>query len=222
MLGQAPAQYGHAQTRWTLASIRHSCDWLRGRSLSGVAQVLQRLKVGLKRGRHYMHSPDPDYAAKVAYLQQCLQQARDNPRRYVVVYLDEVGYERQPTLAKAYAPRGSEVAPLARRSHRSNTVCRGVGALHPFTGQVTYRQFATITTQRLVQLYTELRRLYPDAETIFVIQDNWPVHYHPEVLAALQPQHYPFARPTIPAWSHLYTTPLVTGDLPIQLVLLPT
>lgn len=138
------------------------------------------------------------------------------------MYLDEVGYERQPSLAADYTAGGRTHAPLAQRSHRKNTVCRGLGTLNALNGQVTYLQYARITTLRLVQGYTHLAAVYPHAETIFVVQDNWPVHNHPDVLAALQPQRYPFSPPRSPAWTHLYAAPLPTGSLPIQMVFLPT
>ncbi|MBX3083206.1 MAG: IS630 family transposase [Anaerolineae bacterium] len=221
-VGQSPQTVGYPQARWTLATIREQCDWLRVTSLGGMWQVLKRLQLGLKRGRHYVHSPDPEYAAKLAYVQTCLHFAQTDPDRYVAVYLDEVGYSRQPSLAADYAPVGRQHAPLARRSHHQDTVCRGLGALHPLTGQVCYVQFSTITTRRLVQFYTHLHTMFPHAETIFVIQDNWPVHNHPDVLAALLPQDYPFSPPVSASWKHLYASPLRTGSLPIQMVFLPT
>jgi hypothetical protein len=69
-------------------------------------QVLRRLHISWQRARSYIHSPDPDYAAKLANVQAVRMLARQAPRQVVVVYLDEVTIERQPSLASTYAPRG--------------------------------------------------------------------------------------------------------------------
>jgi hypothetical protein len=111
-------------------------------------------------------------------------------------------------------------------SQRDNTLTRFVGALNALTGQVTYSRASKITMSTLVQLYQDLRALYPAAEHIYVIQDNWPIHTHPDVLVALEKQttRWPFYRPsnwpTEPhqaarkRWGNL--------QLPIQIVPLPT
>ena len=78
----------------------------------------------------------------------------------------------------------------------------------------------------LVAFYQALCRAYPDAERIYVIQDNWPVHTHPDLLVALEPQEtrWPWYRP--PNWP---TEPSASAirrwgelKLPIQIVPLPT
>ncbi|MDQ2694834.1 MAG: transposase [Pseudomonadota bacterium] len=83
-----------------------------------------------------------------------------------------------------------------------------------------------LTLSLRVQFYCALRAAFPDAEGIYVIQDNWPVHTHPDVLLALEaqqtrwPWHRPPSGPTEPSaaavkrWGHL--------QLPIQIVPLPT
>lgn len=78
----------------------------------------------------------------------------------------------------------------------------------------------------LVALYQEVRAAYPDAERLWVIQDNWPVHWHADLLVALEPQttRWPPRRPA--SWSDQPSTLARQrwGDLhlPIQLVFLPT
>ena len=158
---------------------------------SGLCRLLHRLGIRYKRARDYLHSPDRDYAAKVAYIQACWQRVYAEPERYVLLYLDEFAFERQPTLSQAYEVQGP-ICPLANLSHRSNTQCRGLGALNALTGQVLYLQRTHITTAVLSTFYAQIASAYPQADTIFVVQDNWPVHVHPDVLARLQPQCSPF------------------------------
>jgi transposase len=216
-----PALFGHTQSRWTLKRIAQSCDWLRVTTEAGLSQLLKRLGIEYKRARDYVHSPDRHYPAKVGYLTLCRMRAWYEPERYVFVYLDEFTFYRQPSLAQAYEARG-HVQPLARQSYRSNTRCRGIGALNAVTGQVTYRQYSKISLARLSHFYAVLREAYPDAETIYVAQDNWPIHVHPDVLARLEPQSSPFW-PLLPAsWPTTARPRAVHDHLPIQLVFLPT
>ena len=91
--------YGQRQSRWTLAALQASCPWLGVNTLGGLSQLLDRLAVRRKRARTYLHSPDADYAAKVAYLEACRAAAQAYPEAILFVYLDEFGFERQPTLA---------------------------------------------------------------------------------------------------------------------------
>src|SRR5262249_18038376 len=57
---------------------------------------------------------------------------------------------------------------------------------------------------------------------LFVVLDNWPVHFHPDVLADLEPQWSPFTCPRPPAWPAAPTRRHTAPPLPIQLVPLPT
>jgi hypothetical protein len=216
-----PQQFGYDSSRWQLGSILQSNPWLRLKSLGGLSQLLKRLDITYKRGRSYLHSPDNHYQAKLNYMQACRQQALPDPARCVLVYLDEVAFTRQPSLAKAYEQVGPH-QPLARRSYRKETLCRGIGALNAFTGQVTYRQASRISLKVLSAFYAALRADYPQADLIYVIQDNWPLHVHPDVLARLQPQTFPFW-PNVPDNWPLQPHPRAVRDqLPIQLVFLPT
>jgi len=146
----------------------------------------------------------------------------------VLAYLDEVTIYRQPTLANAWEERGPFQA-LAERSHQSNTSTRVVATLDLVSAQVIYRRRSKIGISDLVGFYRDdLCTAYPNAERLYVVQDNWPVHYHPDVLVALEPQeqlsrwpeHHPSNWPDKPSpeargkWGAL--------DLPIQLIRLPT
>jgi len=216
-----PGLLGHHQSRWTLQTILESCDWLRLDTLGGLSQLLKRLGVRIKRARSYVHSPDPHYEAKVSYMTLCRMRAWYQPERYVFLYLDEFSYRRQPTLDRAYDQVGHHQA-LAYRSHKSDTQVRGIAALNAITGQVTYRQHSKISPRHLSDFYAHLRNDYPTAETIYVAQDNWPVHVHPDVLARLEPQQSPFW-PTVPDnWPAQARASALQANLPIQLVFLPT
>ncbi len=94
--------------------------------------------------------------------------------------------------------------------------------MNALPGQVTYLQRSRTTLPVLRRFYALLRATYPDAECLFVAQDNWPVHAHPDVLAVLAPQKYEWF-PKLPAnWPTEPRPSWSTDDLPIQLLLQPT
>jgi transposase len=146
----------------------------------------------------------------------------------VVLFMDQVTVWLQPSVAAAYEQRG-RCQPLARLSPHSNVQTRVVAGLDSITAQVIYLRGRVSTTQ-LVKFYIKVRTAYPDAECIYVVLDNWPVHVHPDALVALEEQRSRWVelmKQRVPAnwpkepskaaqrkWGELH--------LPIQLVPLPT
>ncbi len=135
--------------------------------------------------------------------------------------MDEFSYYRQPSVARAYAAAGHEQA-LARRSHRSNTKRTILGALNALTGRVTYVQRAYADVQGLRTFFQRLRAAYPQAERLYVVLDNWPMHVHSDVLSLLGPQRWTDTMPRPRHWPTEPTRDLPSLDLPIELVPLPT
>jgi transposase len=187
--------------------------------------VLQRLAIHTKRGRDYLHSPDPDYVAKRALIERARQTAQHDPIHQVLLFGDECSIYRQPSLASAYEAAG-HIQPLARRSYRRNSADRLLGVLDAVSGRVIARRLRQVTTRDLVRFFITLVQSYPEAERITLVLDNWPVHVHPDVLVALEPQVYPFAYHRPAHWStdlsRQASTQFGTLQLPIQLLLLPS
>jgi len=52
------------------------------------------------------------------------------------------------------------------------------------TGQVVFAQGSKIGVQQLARFYPKVREHYPEAQVIYVIQDNWPIHFYPQVREA--------------------------------------
>lgn len=192
-------------------------EWLRVGTLGGIWQLLKRLRIRLKRGQQHVHSPDPHYAMKRERIRAYYRQGTQE-QRTPLLFLDEVSYERQPTLAPAWHPL-DEGQPFAHLSQRSNDVFRVVGTVDAHNGRVCFMLRKKITVATLRIFFTNLAAAYPQAECIHLVVDNWPVHYHADLLAALQPQPYAdeFIRPR--QWS---ATPRArTSRLNLPLVLLP-
>lgn len=222
LVGRAPEQLDQPGTRWKLATLGAACDWLEDLTLSGVWHVLDRLQVGYKLGRDHVHSPDPHYWEKLHDVQNCLREAVSSDGRIVVVFADQLTFYRQPTQAKAWEMVGSAVQPLAERSLRSNTTARVGAVVNALTGQVTYLLASRFGVKELIKFYQLVREAYPNAERIYLVLDNWPVHFHPDVLAALEPQRTPWELKTPSNWPTEPSPKVERLNLPIQLMPLPT
>jgi len=221
VIARPPRQCGVERTRWTLALLLEQCRWLRCRTAAGLCRLLHRLGISYKRGRHHLHSPDAHYADKLQVVCGCLALAAREPDKHVLLFLDELSYYRQPTVSRGYAARGHQQS-LAELSYRPNTPSRVLGAVNALTGQVHYVLHGQITIATLVSFYETLRRAYPKAEKIWIVLDNWPVHFHADVLAALEPQAYPWPRHTPSNWPVEPRATVARLNLPIQLLALPT
>jgi DDE superfamily endonuclease len=223
---RAPRQFGFARTRWTLATVGEAVTWLAAHSPGGVGRVLDALGIALKRGRDYVHSPDPAYTEKRAAVAACVAEARASGGSRVALFQDEVTLYRQPSLASAWEQRGRP-QPRAVRSRRADgPVARVVGTLDAADGRVCFRRRGELAIPALVGFYQEVVAAYPAAERIDVVLDNWPVPFHPDLLAALQPQACPFPFPRPPSWPAEPSPDAVRKwgglALPIRLVPLPT
>jgi transposase len=187
-----------APRRWTLRTIRASVDWLTEYTVSGVWRVLQTCGLGLHTSCARLFSPDPDYLSKVRRLHRCLRDAVRHQDTVVALFLDEFGYQRWPEVAPTWGVN----AAVAQRAG-NNQQWRPSGALNAVTGQVNYLDGYIVGRQQVSQFYSRLNRAYPKkVELIYVIQDNWNIHSHPDVLTALEsyPRIIPVWLPTYAPW----------------------
>jgi hypothetical protein len=189
------------------------------KTLRGLLGILRRLGISRQRARTYVHSPDEAYKAKLEAIQKLIA-AADN-ERHIVVFADELTYYNQPTVAPDYAPEKQQ--PKARQALGGTRSHRIMACLNPFDGRLTSIQCDKISVAAQVKLYEQLRADYPQAQTISVVVDNWPMHYHPDLLASLAVQQTTFALNVPKSWQALVPKKKYqTRHLPIQLVPLPT
>lgn len=189
--------------------------WLAGRSAAAISRLLRQLGLARKRTRATVRSPDPAYAAKRAAIRVALADPDGGP----VWFLDEVTLRRQPLPAPIWAPTGP-IAPTMPRSTRAETELRVVAALDARTGRVVALRRGRITVATLRACFTQLVATAPPGTQVRVVLDNWPVHFHPDLLATLAPQATPFPLPRPPSWP---TPPPAPADgVPVQLLPLPT
>lgn len=228
-----PVFFGITHPRWTLRDIRSECSFLHLSSDASLSNLLRRLHISYKRGRDYVHSPDPDYNAKLEYIDRLLTSILDEEPadeknsgdEKILLYEDEFTYYRQPSIARAFEEQGHHQA-LARRSHSSNTATRVMGTLNVRSGRVHYWQGAHTEVATIVNFYKRLTEEYAQAKRLYIIQDNWSIHSHPDILVALEEQESPWPRYAPSNWSTEASKEArrkwADWKLPIQLVQLPT
>lgn len=200
---RSPRLYGLKRSRWWLDGLRQIVSWLERVSLAGIHKILRRLKIRYKRGRRYVHSPDPEYDEKLAVIRTIRELVIAEPQRFVLMYQDEFTYYRRPTVAQGYAVQGSD-EPHARQGLRSNLYQRIAASLDVVSGRLFFWQRRRFDRWTLIRYYQDLEAAYPNAELIFVVQDNWPVHFHEDILAALVDRRIVLVPlPTYAPWTNL-------------------
>jgi transposase len=206
-----PPAAGPPRSRWTLAGLRQAVAWLGALSLGGASKVLRRLGVRYRRGQEHVHSPDPEYDAKLAAVAAARAEAAASGGRVAFLYEDELTYYRKPAVARAYAPAGGPGA-RAEQGLGKNRKRRLIGALDAGSGRLFCWQRSDARRANLIRYYEALQAAYPKARAIYVAQDNWSVHFHPDVLAALAgskirllrlPTYAPWTNPIEKAWRKL-------------------
>ena len=200
--GAAPAVVPPCPSRWSLRAIQATIPWVRALTLSGVWRVLQRYDLALRRAQLQQYSPDPEYVPKEAHLLACLREAAQHPDTVALVFLDEMGYYRWPDAAPDWAPTAPAPRPVAQRGGPNNKQWRVVGALNALTGQVDYLENYVVGRTQLIRFYGQLDQVYGGVRRLYVAQDNWSIHRHPDVEAALVrlPRIAPVWLPTYAPW----------------------
>lgn len=208
------------RSRWTLDLLMNACQsFIKVKSRGAFKRVLKSLKVSYQRARTYFHSPDLEYADKLAYIRQVISSYEVD--KTVVLFQDEVTYYNHASPASDHCPEKQQPkAPLAIGGQKSWRIS---GALDIFSGQFISIQRQAIEVPTFIGFLKLIAQKYPEAEKIYIIMDNWPVHAHPDVIDALQTQNcpYPFVIP--PSWKDLKASGKYKNEnLQIQLVPLPT
>lgn len=134
-------------------------------------------------------------------MEQALREAAAHPGEVIALFTDEASFYRQPSQAWLWASMGRR-QPRLPYSHRANTLMRVVGVLDAVTARVQAWDFPRVSAERLARCFRQLGALYPEAHRIYLIMDNWPVHFHPRVQAALaaEPRVQVIPLPTYAPW----------------------
>lgn len=198
----APTRRGPPPSRWSLAGIRASFEFLGELTLPGLWRRLDRWGLSLRSALVQQYSPDPQYPSKERRLHRCLRETAQDPAEVVSLFLDEMGYLRWPQPGPDWGPAAPAPPPQTDCQQSPNRLWRVIGALDAHSGRVHFLDGYIVGRAVLKKMYRLLDEAYPQARRIYVIQDNWAVHTHPEVLEALEsyPRITPIWLPTYAPW----------------------
>jgi hypothetical protein len=167
--------------------------------LAGISLFVRASGIKLRQGRPQYDSPDPAYPQKEAALLAALQHVGQQPGRAVALFVDELSYTRWPEPSSNWCAEAPEPRPLADRKQSRDQRYRVVGPFHATSGQVHVHQDSHIDREVFSRFARRLDHAYAQAETIYLIWDNWPVHHagtlatstrdHPADLRALAQSH---------------------------------
>jgi transposase len=221
LIHQDPHDYGVERSRWRLQDILRSVEWLNIHSVGGVWEWLHRAGIHLKHAQQHVHSPDDQYRPKLLYILERLEQAERDQAAYPFLFEDEITFYRRPCVAYAYEAKGN-IQPKAEQGYDRDKTWRIAATLDVWSGTVIFRDRSRLTIPALVGFYEQVRQAYPSAKTIYIVQDNWSIHHHPDVLAALEPQQFPFRLHRPANWGEEPSESAKRLNLPVQLLPLPT
>lgn len=190
------------QSRWQLSSIRQAVPWLASYSLSGIWYMLRRYGLKVRTASVQQYSPDPEYTSKAEQLLTYLRQTAQNPERTVFLFMDQMGYYRWPEPGEVWGEAAPAQAPQTDRQNSKQEQWRLIGVLNALTGQVNYLDGYIVGRAKVIAMYEQIVTTYAGAERIFVAQDNWSIHKHEDVSAALTtlPTITPVWLPTYSPW----------------------
>ncbi|HEX6751431.1 MAG TPA: IS630 family transposase [Longimicrobium sp.] len=200
---------------WTLALAREHCPELSGlQTISGVIRRLRRWRISWKCGRIHLISPDPQYESKVAAIRAIRAAALDDPERLRVLFADEASFYRLPHAGRTWHCEGGGggAQPTAVHTAGSNTRRRIVATLDVQDGRVLFQTGSMIGIKALRAFLRRIRRHYGDELRLVIVWDNWPLHYHPEILRVAgeeriellyTPTYAPWTNPIEKLWKKL-------------------
>jgi transposase len=189
-------------SRWNLKRIRATFPFLQGYSLPGVSLALSHWGIQLRHGRPQYYSPDPHYRQKEAYLFSVLQEVGAHPGQVVALFVDEVTFTQWPHVSSNWCEQAPAPRPLADRKQSKYRRSRLVAALDASTGQLCFLQDNRIGGEVFAHFLRQLDAAYPQAQRLYLIWDNWPVHSCEEVQQELArlPRVQVVSLPTYAPW----------------------
>jgi transposase len=184
LVHRSPRLYNYNCSTWDLHMIRDEISWMNGErnakplSLSGVSKVLKRLGVCYKRGHAHVHSPDLLYNKKMAVIQHAHLLNLLDAQRFVLLYEDEFTYYLRPEVGKGWGSKGSQGAIKAHQAAGRFAKDRIAACIDVQTGAVIHRQRSTYPVKEMYRFFYRVEQQYPKAEKVFIVLDNWSVHFH--------------------------------------------
>jgi transposase len=197
-----PQLLGEPYTRWSLAKLR---DYLlRSKVVPAISkerlrEILAEEKVSIQRTKSWKRSPDPDFDAKAARIQQLY-----NDPFSTVVCFDELGpVSPIPQPGWGWAPEG-----LPQRVPANYKKPHGVrfffGAYDVRADRLTGRWFERKGSANTLKLLKAVRRRYPASVRLHIVMDNLSSHWTDEVVGWAEQHNVELVpTPTYASWLNL-------------------
>ena len=210
-LHQSPRLWGESRSRWTLKLMGLHLEAVQGLSESGVWRRLQKWRLTRRRTRAHLTSPDEAYRSKVVLLERA--KAASAAGEIELLYGDEHTFYRQPLAGTVWHDKGGGGAgqPTRKRACGTNTKRRTLAAMNARTGQLIWKGCSKTGVPQICLWLRQVRAANGNRRVVLV-WDNWPVHYHPKVLACASeeniellwlPTYAPWLNPLEKMWKWL-------------------
>jgi transposase len=176
------AELWGVRTHWAIRPLAHAAiEWsfVRSISKSTVHRWLSEADLKPHRVRRWLHSPDPEFRAKV---RRIVRLYLHPPRGARVICVDEK--TQQQILEAIHPPRPMRPGVAARieQTYRRHGTVATLAGLDVRTGQVTLVVRHRRRHQEFLELLQAIRRRWPRGRLI-IVADNLSVHSHPAVRA---------------------------------------
>jgi hypothetical protein len=112
-----------------------------------------------------------------------LREAAHRPEEVVLVFRDEMGDLRWPEAGRDWMPAAPPPARQLRHAGPTNRQQRIIGALNALTGQVDSLDTYRVGREQINVFYRPLDQVDAGVRRVSIVQDNWSIHQHADVLA---------------------------------------
>jgi hypothetical protein len=180
------AELWGARTHWAVRSLaRAAAQWsfVRRISKSTVHQWLKDADLKPHRVRRWLHSPDPEFRAKV---RKIVRLYLHPPRGTRVICADEKTQLQVLEHIHPARPMRPGLPMRVEQTYRRHGVVAVLAGLDVRTGRVSLLVRPRRRHQEFLELLERLRRRWPK-ERLLIVVDNLSIHTHPRVTAWVQP-----------------------------------
>lgn len=177
---------------------------------STIRRWLPKLGIVWRRAAPTLHIKDPDKEAKLARIQQALEQCDIN---HPVFYEDEVAINLNPKIGADWVHKGQQKKVATPGQNAKHYLA---GALHAKTGKVLYVAQFSKNSELFIAMMEQLKRQYRRAKTITLIADNYIIHKsrktqswlkeNPKFILLFQPVYSPWVNKIEKLWHALHET----------------
>jgi transposase len=185
LVEKSPQKFGYRRPTWTqellILVLAERIEI--AISVSAMSRLLGRLAIGLKRPKPIVDCPWKK-AHRTRRLRVIQRLVENLPADEVVLYLDEVDIHLNPKIGPDWTKRGQQKEVLTPGCNQKRYLA---GAWNPQTRRLIYVEGERKNSLLFLELLHKLAtKVYPNANRIHVILDNYGIHDSLQVRLALK------------------------------------